>query len=148
VSPGQAAYIVERLVKDRVITGRELRGYVAGMDTEIRALEARIATLKDGAATANPPESERRTGGKKRRARAGTMGRPTAVDVSESQAEAPAKKRRTRISGAQLAARKLQGQYLGFIRQVPANKRGRFKKIAKESGRDAAIAALRAALGK
>lgn len=52
------------------------------------------------------------------------------------------------MSPETMASRRIQGQYLGLIRQVPATKRGQFKKIAREQGREAAIRQLRIALKK
>ena len=46
-----------------------------------------------------------------------------------------------------MASRRIQGRSW-IIRQVPATKRGQFKKIAREQGREAAIRQLRIALKK
>jgi hypothetical protein len=58
------------------------------------------------------------------------------------------RRRRARITPEQLASRQLQGRYLGLIRQIPANKRGQYQKIAKESGREAAINAMKSAVSR
>jgi hypothetical protein len=58
------------------------------------------------------------------------------------------RRRRARITPEQLASRQLQGRYLGLIRQIPANKRGQYQKIAKESGREAAINAMKSAVNR
>jgi O6-methylguanine-DNA--protein-cysteine methyltransferase len=58
------------------------------------------------------------------------------------------RRRSTKLSGAQLASRQLQGRYLGLIRQIPASQRGRFTKISKDRGREAAIKEMRSALNK
>jgi len=42
----------------------------------------------------------------------------------------------------------LRGRYLGLIRQIPANKRGQYQKIAKDSGREAAINAMKSAVNR
>ena len=47
-----------------------------------------------------------------------------------------------------LASRKVQGRYLGLIRQIPASQRGKYTKIAKEKSREAAIKEMQSALGK
>jgi hypothetical protein len=58
------------------------------------------------------------------------------------------RRRRARITPEQLASRQLQGRYLGLIRQIPANKRGQYQKIAKDSGREAAINAMKSAVNR
>ncbi len=64
-------------------------------------------------------------------------------------AAAPVKRRRrARITPEQLASRQLQGRYLGLIRQIPASRRGQYQKIAKDSGREAAINAMKSAVGR
>lgn len=62
---------------------------------------------------------------------------------------APAKRRRrAKITPEQLASRQLQGRYLGLIRQIPASRRAQYQKIAKDSGREAAINAMKSAVGR
>lgn len=46
------------------------------------------------------------------------------------------------------ASRKLQGQYIAYIRQIPKRQRKRFAEVAKKDGREAAIAAIKKHLGK
>jgi O6-methylguanine-DNA--protein-cysteine methyltransferase len=58
------------------------------------------------------------------------------------------RRRRSRITPEQLASRQLQGRYLGLIRQIPATRRGQYQKIAKESGREAAINAMKSAVNR
>ena len=58
------------------------------------------------------------------------------------------RRRRSSLSPEQLASRQLQGRYLGLIRQIPASRRGQYQKIAKESGREAAIKAMQETLKK
>jgi hypothetical protein len=102
-----------------------------------------------------PPGSGVTAGGKRR-------GRPPgSKNVASSSASAapsgaaaasapPAgkRRRRARITPEQLASRQLQGRYLGLIRQIPANKRGQYQKIAKDSGREAAINAMKSAVSR
>jgi O6-methylguanine-DNA--protein-cysteine methyltransferase len=47
------------------------------------------------------------------------------------------------VSRQVAASRKLQGRYLALIRQVPASQRGKYQRIAKRDGREAAIAAMK-----
>lgn len=55
--------------------------------------------------------------------------------------------RRKATSPEAVASRKLQGQYIAAIRQVPKNQRKRFAAIAKTKGREEAISAIRKQLG-
>jgi hypothetical protein len=107
-----------------------------------------------------PPGSGVTASGKRR-------GRPPgSKNVASSAASAPAassgggsqeasassgggkRRRRTRITPEQLASRQLQGRYLGLIRQVPASRRAQYQKIAKDSGREAAINAMKSAVSR
>jgi hypothetical protein len=86
---------------------------------EIRKLEQRLQSLRGGRGTA--PVAQRGPG---------------------------RRRRSSRITAEQLASRQLQGRYLGLIRQIPASQRGRYTKIAKDRGREAAIKEMRGALNK
>ena len=127
LSPGQATYILERMVADRRVSARDVSQYVADMQREIDELENRLQRLRQA------------TGGEG--ARAGRRGRPTGA----AKAQRP---RGRRVTAEQQASRKIQGRYLGLIRQIPASRRGPFQKIAKEKGREADIKDLVSALGK
>lgn len=55
LSGGQAAYVLERLIKDRRVSQSDINGYLSQMSAEISDLEARLQHLKDavgGAASA------------------------------------------------------------------------------------------------
>lgn len=138
VSPGQASYVLDRLVADRRISQAEVNRYVTDMQREISDLEQRLASLKEATGGAAPRQSQ-----------AGWRGtRPAAAAAP---AAAPAKKgrrRRTIITPEQLASRQLQGRYLGLIRQIPGSKRAQYQKTAREKGREAAIKEMQVALKK
>jgi hypothetical protein len=71
------------------------------------------------------------------------------ADLSAPSAPSAGKRRRrARITPEQLASRQLQGRYLGLIRQIPASRRGQYQKIAKDSGREAAINAMKSAVNR
>ena len=125
LSPGQATYVLDRLIADRRISTGEINRYVSDMQREIADLESRLQSLRQatGAAAARLPIARR-----------------------EGAAAAPG--RRKRISSEQRASRLIQGRYLGLIRQIPASRRGQYQKIAKEKGREAAIKEMASALGK
>ena len=132
LTPGQASYVLQRLIGDRRITRNDVHRYLNDMRREIGELENRLASLRAA------------TGGAIRSAisalRPGRRGRPPAAEGR--------KRRRARITPEQLASRKLQGRYLGLIRQIPASRRAQYQKIAKDKGREAAIKEMQTALNK
>jgi hypothetical protein len=143
LSPGQAQYILERLVDDRRVSAGEVNRYVSDMHREINQLEQRLQSLRSAAGSAAQP------------VRRGP-GRPPGSGAQRSTATAAGAttggKRRRRRSAAltpeQRASRQLQGRYLGLIRQIPATRRAQYAKTAKEKGREAAIKDMQMALNK
>lgn len=103
-----------------------------------------------GSGAATGRRRGRPPGGSKNAAAANTGGGASAQQsggASASSQQSGAKsggrgRKRSSITPEQLASRQLQGRYLGLIRQVPANKRAQYQKIAKEKGREAAIREL------
>ena len=163
LSAGQASYVLDRLIADRRISSGDVSRYVSDMHREISDLESRLQTLRAsaGAAPSSAPAAPRRgrppgrpPGSGKRRGRPPGSGKKAAAApaMGASPAAAPAapgkRRRRARITPEQLASRQLQGRYLGLIRQIPASRRGQYQKIAKESGREAAINAMKSAVGR
>jgi hypothetical protein len=138
LSPGQASYVLQRLIGDRRITRTDLQHYVNDMRREIGELEERLRSLREATGGAIRSAIQAVTPGRRR-------GRPPG-----SGTDGGAKKRRRRgpITAEQAASRKLQGQYLGLIRQIPAGRRSQYKKTATEKGREAAIKEMRTALNK
>jgi hypothetical protein len=110
------------ILQDLIRQGRVLAGDIS-RSREIRKLEERLEALR---------------GGVRRGRRAGV----------QRAAAAGGKRRRSRITAQQLASRKLQGRYLGLIRQIPASQRGRYAKVAKDKGREAAIKEMQGALNR
>lgn len=168
LSPGQASYVLERLVADRRISPGEINRYVSDMHREISDLERRLHSLRTatgtsgGAAASSAAPARRGPGrppGRPPGRRPGRPGRPPAAAQS-APAAAPTGRRRGRppgggkkrggsaLSPEQLASRQLQGRYLGLIRQIPASRRGQYQKTAKEKGREAAIKEMQDALKK
>ena len=132
LTPGQATYVLQRLVSDRRISQGELNRYISDMHREIVDLEQRLQSLREAA-----------SGGARR------PGRPPRAASDSTEAPAPVRRRRkSRLTPEQAASRKLQGRYLGLIRQIAASKRVQYQKIAKERGREAAIKEMASALGK
>jgi hypothetical protein len=147
LSSGQARYVLMSLVADGKTSYNDIVRYASRMNQEIRDLESRLALLRESSAPGRAARRGRPARGaqpaKRRR------GRPRKV-ASEDGAAAPAK--RARRTGAptqqQLASRKLQGEYLGLLMQVPPEKRPPYKKLSQKEGREAAIAKLRKDLKK
>ena len=170
LSAGQASYVLDCLIADRRIPASEVTRYVSDMHREISDLESRLQTLRAHAGAAAPAAASSGTTTGKRRGRppgrppgsgkrrgrppgsgkkAAAAAAPAAMAASPVAAAAPVKRRRrARITPEQLASRQLQGRYLGLIRQIPASRRGQYQKIAKDSGREAAINAMKSAVGR
>lgn len=123
LSPGQATYVLDRLIADRRISAGEVNRYVSDMQREIADLETRLQSLRQ----ASNPAAAR-------------------LPIARRATAAPG--RQKRISSEQRASRLIQGRYLGLIRQIPASRRSQYQKIAKEKGREAAIKEMASALGK
>ncbi len=135
-TPGQAGYVLERLIKDRRVSSRDIKRYVAEMRNEIGELERRLHSLREAAGEAIRGAIKALTPGRRR-------GRPPGTGAKKA-----GRKRRARITPEQLASRQLQGRYLGLIRQIPASRRGQYQKIAKDRGREAAIKEMQSVLHK
>jgi hypothetical protein len=68
----------------------------------------------------------------------------------KAKATAAVTKKRSRrpVSAARRASMKLQGQYLGLLQRLPESQRAKYRSIAKEGGREKAIAAMKKAAGE
>ncbi len=164
LSPGQAAYVLDRLVAERRISAGELNRYVSDMHREISELESKLNSLRAaaGGMISSGAPVRRRPGRPPKSASAAAApaaaparrrGRPPGSASAGAGEAAPARRGRrgrgrTAITPEQLASRRLQGRYLGLIRQIAASKRGLFQKTAKESGREAAIREMEVYLKK
>jgi len=132
LSPGEATYVIERLVGDRRIAPSEVQRYVAAMHQEIADLEQRLHTLRAASSGAFV-------------AREST---PSAVRPTSPVPRKRRRRSRKPASAEVRASQQLQGRYVSLIRQLPKYKRDQYQKIAKDRGREAAITAMRTALGK
>lgn len=170
LSPGQATYVLERMIAERRISPGEVSRYVSDMHREISDLESRLTSLRSAAGAMSsgaaaprrgpgrpPGRRPGRPAGSGAKAGAKRRGRPPRAAAASAgggeAAAAPAagrkgRKRRSAITAEQLASRQLQGRYLGLIRQIPAAKRAQYQKVAKEKGREAAIKEMQSNLGK
>ena len=135
-TPGQASYILGRILEDRRISKADVSRYLKEMQREIGTLEERLRSLRDAAgawiAARRPGRPPRAA---EERESSGTGSRKT-------------RKKRSNITAEQRASRVLQGRYLGLIRQVPVSRRAGIKRIAKEKGREAAIREMTSILGR
>ena len=125
VTPHQARYILEKLIDERTVSAADVRRHLSGMWQEMNALEKKIAELRA------------MTGGVHPVRRAKAIAQRVAKRV-----------KRSARSPEAIASRKLQGQYIAHIRQLPKSERKRFATIAKSDGREAAIAAIKKHVGK
>jgi len=116
LTPDQAKWVLSRMLDDRRLTRRELDGYLKRMTNEIAELEQEIARLR----SAIP---------------GGPHGFP-AVKASR------ASRARRNVSPEVLASRRLQGEYIRAIKALPERERPKYKRIARQEGREAAIAAM------
>jgi hypothetical protein len=167
LSPGQAAYVLDRLIRERRISRADVNSLVAEMGREISELEARLTHLRQahggalaaaavgvvGAAAGTALVRRGRRPGRP----PGRRGRPPASASAGADASAqstPSKggkrgrKQRASITPEQLASRQLQGRYLALVRQFPAAKRAQYARTAKEKGREAAIGEMQSSLKK
>jgi hypothetical protein len=71
-----------------------------------------------------------------------------ALRGGEGRGPKTARPRKTPVSAERRASQKVQGQYLGYLRQIAKSGRARFQNIAKKEGREKAIAAMKKQLGK
>lgn len=121
LTPGQALYVVDRMMKERRVSGRDVARMALEMTQEIADLERRLAQL---------------------RADSGAR-------MSARRVPAGATRRKSRpVNAAVAASRRLQGEYMGLMRHVSSRERARMKRIAAEKGREAAVKAMRAHLGR
>jgi hypothetical protein len=147
LTPGQASYVMERLIAERAVSANDIERYVSEMSREISTLEARLQRLRDAAGPAAAAAAAGIAAGVAGaaaivRRRRGRPGRPPGRKAAAAAPSAPAKKRgrkRASITPEQLASRQLQGRYLALVRQFPPTRRAHYAKVAKEKGREAAI---------
>ena len=120
LSPADAHEVLQALIREGRVSVADLARI-----REIRKLEERLASLRGDVVR----------GGRAMRAAGRKAGRAVRRGVRK-------------LSPQGLASRKIQGRYLGLIRQIPASQRGKYTKIAKEKSREAAIKEMQSALGK
>jgi hypothetical protein len=118
ISPRQAVYIVDRLIRDGAVSSKHVAQLVGAMEQEIAELEARLARLRHD----QPGAASKSARGAKR------SQRPVRPEVA--------------------ASRRLQGQYMGLMRHLGARDRARIKRLAAAEGREAAVRQMKKLVGE
>jgi len=123
-TPGQAQYVVERLIKERRVSQADVNGYLAEMGREIQEIEQRLAGLR---AAAGP-------------ARVAVPAPPGATRAAKTA------KRRT--EGKKGHPRGIAGTLAVLLRAIPAAEHAAIQAIRADKGIKAAITAAKAAVKK
>jgi len=145
LSPGQASYVVERLIAERKVSADDIERYVSEMSREISTLEARLQRLRDAAGPAAVGAAAGLAAGAaiargRKRGPGRPPGRPRrGAAAATAPAAGTRSRKRASITPEQLASRQLQGRYLALVRRFPATRRAYFAKVVREKGREAAI---------
>jgi len=127
LSPGQAQYVVNRLIAERRVSADEVARYVGEIQRDIADIEARLARLRE----ANGGTS------------VGRAGAQPPIDAATGRSSRTSRTRRRRTGNP------LAGSYMGFMRQVTGpRKKAEFRKIKEQHGYERAIAAIKQHLGK
>lgn len=124
VTPGQATYVVERLIKERRISQADVNGYLADMGREIQDIEDRLASLRAAAGTA-----------------------PVAAPAAPNAVRAP-KRGKRRTGGKKAHPRGIAGTLAVLLRSIPEAKHAVIAAIRADKGIKAAIKAAQASMKK
>jgi hypothetical protein len=119
LSPWQAKYVLEKAIEEGKVTSADVNRYRKKMVEEATELQIRLEQLKSMMQPLRHPGE--------------------AVKSLVKKVRRAAKK----VTAEVAASRKLQGQYIAAIRRLPKNHRAKFAKIAKEEGREKAIAEIK-----
>jgi len=122
LSPSNAARLVEILIKEGKILAHEIARYL-----HIAQLEERLAKLR---------------GSKVRHVR---RSKNSSKPKSSKRAKRskPSKRPKRKISAKGRKSYQIQGRYIAYIRRFTKSDRSKYAKLAKEQGRESAIAAMR-----
>jgi hypothetical protein len=121
ITPGQAQWVIDRLIAERRISRVDVQTYVADMGREIHDIETRLAILREAAGkpSAASPTPRRAAGARKAQRRAGVKkGHP----------------------------RGIAGTLAVLLRSIPAGEHAAINAIRVDKGIKAAIAAARKAI--
>ena len=120
LSAHHAAFVLEKALADRKLSASDVRRYLGQMHEEISHLEERLATLKSATVSS---------------VSRGVKKSAQVVQQAVERVAPKARKARRKVSAEVAASQKLQGQYLGYMRQIPKAKRAFYQKISKANGR-------------
>jgi hypothetical protein len=124
LTPGQAQWVVERLLAERRITSSEVRNMLAGLSIEIADIEQRLASLREASGTGSVASRAPRNAAPKR------------------------KTRKRRAGGAKGHTRGIAGTLAVLLRSIPAAEHAAIAAIRADKGIKAAIVAAKAAAKK
>ena len=124
VTPGQAQWVIERLLADRRISAKDVDQYLASMQGEIRDLEQRLSDLR------------------------GAAGIPAVTAPVPRTAVTRAKTRKRRAGGKKGHPRGIAGTLAVLLRSIPAAEHAAIAAIRADKGIKAAISAAKAAVKK
>ena len=124
VTPGQAQWVIERLLADRRISAKDVSQYLAGMQSEIRDIERRLSDLR------------------------GAAGTPSVAAPVARTAVTPAKTRKRRAGGKKGHPRGIAGTLAVLLRSIPAAEHAAIAAIRADKGIKAAISAAKSAMKK
>lgn len=127
VTPGQAKWIVERLIAERRISAAEVQTILSQMGDEIADLERRLAALRGASANAPVAPQKARRAAPAVRGRRGSSGGRTKTDGHP---------------------RGIAGTLAVLLRSIPAAEHAAIAAIRADKGIKAAIAAAKAAAKK
>lgn len=166
LTPGQAHYVLGRVVSDKKIRSREIDKYLSEMDDEIKQLESRLSMLRDaqgsddGAAEEAPTRPARKKRGRRkgRKKAASTAAADKPASKGAKRGRKAAKGRKSAGKSGKRASRKaltpeaqksrqLQGQYISLIKRFSGKEKEKYRKLASEQGREEAIKQMRSASG-
>lgn len=142
LSSHQALYVLEQAVADRKLTSADVDRYVASMHHEISALERRLASLRD--AVVEPVKHLFQRAASSSASPATAAAKPAAAPASSGGPAKAAKKRKVYVTPEVQASRRIQGQYISALRNLPKGKRAFYQQMARKDGREKAIAAIKA----
>lgn len=140
LSPGQAKFVLERIVSDKKVRSREIDKYLKEMDSEIESLEERLSMLRGSRSKASEETAPSRKPGRRKKAQS-----------AKSSKKAAGKKTRTSRKATTPEAQKsrqLQGQYISLIKRFSGKERDKYKKMAKDKGREEAVTQMKKAVGQ
>jgi hypothetical protein len=121
LAPGDAARVLQGLLREGKIAAHDIARHL-----EIAELEERLEILRRGGHNA---------------LRSWPTGPAIASPVAEN-----ARKGKRRVTAAGRASYRIQGQYIAYLRRFSKLVRAKYQRIAREHGREQAIAAMKRAL--